>query len=385
MTALSCRESDYAPCCFSAFSILRNQCRDQFEFIERQLEMGLDAAVSISVPPLRHHEDVSIKEWREEPDGEPYPVLHKEYRTPAGTVHTAVNQSDDWPWGNHVPVMDDFLIPRSREFLVTPKDSLKALCYLLAPPTADDLAKFRETARRTKTWAAERGLLTVGYYGMVGDAACWLAGMKELMMLSVDNPRFVRRLLAVIEQWNRMRMMPVLEEGVDLFVRRGWYENADFWAPAQYREFILPSLQRDVELAHRAGAKFGYLISCASMPLLDMLIEAGVDVLMGVDPAQDRTMDLRELKARTVGKMCLWGGVCGYLTIECGMPEQVREQVRRSIATLAPGGGFILSPVTNIRADTERAWRNVETLIDTWRSLRGRPQERPDEPTSFAR
>jgi uroporphyrinogen-III decarboxylase len=373
LAALSCREPDHVPCCFSAFQILRRQCTDQAEFVQRQMEMGLDAQVAVSTPPLRHDPRVRIKEWRKDEPGEPYPILHKEYETPAGTLHTAVSRSEDWPWGNHVPFMDDFLIPRSRKFLMTPDDSLDALRYLLAAPTKEDVAAFRDAARQAKALAAERDLLTVGYYGMGGDLACWLSGMQELMVLTVDEPEFVRGLLATIEEWNRQRMAAVLEEGVDLFVRRAWYENADTWSPRAYREFILPSVCRDADLAHEAGAKFGYLMSCASMPLLDLMMDAGVDVLIGIDPAQDRTMDLALLKEKTKGRMCLWGGVCGYLTVECGTPDDIREQVRRSMSILAPGGGFILAPVTNVREDTERAWENVRALIDTWRELRGQP------------
>ena len=81
-------------------------------------------------------------------------------------------------------------------------------------------------------------------------------------------------------------------------------------------------------------------------------------------------MDMTLLRQKTSGKMCLWGGVCGYLTIKCGTSAQIREQVRQAIWILSPGGGFILAPVTNIRADTERAWENVRTLIEAWRSLR---------------
>ncbi|MBC8427755.1 hypothetical protein H8D98_00690 [bacterium] len=373
LAMLVCREADYIPCCFSAFQSLSQQCTDQAAFLDRQLEMGLDATVIISTVPLRHDSRVRIREWRENIAGKPYPILHKEYETPAGTLRTAVNKSDDWPWGDHVPFMDDFLIPRSRKFLVTPDDSLDALRYLLPPPTEEDIAAFRANARRAKALAAERNLLTVGHYGMVGDLACWLCGIQELIMLTVDNPDFVQQLLTVIENWNRQRMELMLEEGVDLFVRRAWYENADFWSPSQYRRFLLPSLRRDAEMAHQAGAKFGYLMSCTSMPLVEMMIDAGVDVLIGIDPAQDRTMDIRMLKQKAVGKMCLWGGVCGYLSVECGTPADIAEQVRQAIAILAPGGGFILSPVTNVRADTERAWKNVKTLIETWRTLRKYP------------
>ncbi len=373
LAALECREADYVPCCFSAFQALRHRCKDQFEYVDRQLEMGLDAAVNISTPPVRHDSRVTTREWREDDPDQPYPILHKVYDTPAGQLRTAVNKSEDWQSGDHVPFFDDYLIPRSRKFLVTPDDNLDALRYLLAAPTDDDIAALRQSARRAKEWAARRGLLVTGDVGMGGDAACWLCGLQELMMLTLDNPDFVRQVLAIIEEWNVRRMAPVLEQGVDVFIRRGWYETADFWAPPQYREFILPSLRREAELVHQAGARFGYIMSCASMPLLDMMMDAGVDVLLGVDPAQDRTMDFRVLKQKAVGRMCLWGGVCGYLTVECGTPDDVRKQVRDAISILAPGGGLILAPVTNIREDNERVWANVEAMIEAWQSLRDYP------------
>jgi uroporphyrinogen decarboxylase len=209
-------------------------------------------------------------------------------------------------------------------------------------------------------------------YGMVGDVACWLAGIEPLTMLAADDPSFVHQFIGIIEEWNTRQMAAMLGQGVDLIVRRAWYENADVWSPARYREFLLPGLRRDVAQAHAAGAKFGYLVSCASLPLVDMMLEAGVDVLLGVDPAQDRSMDLAVLKRKAAGRMCLWGGVCGYLTVECGTPVEIRQQVREAVSALAPGGGFILSPVTNVREDTPRVWANLEALIATWREVRGR-------------
>ncbi len=373
LAALECRAPDYVPCCFSAFQILQHKCRDQFEYVERQLEMGLDAVVQVQTPSAHFDPRVTIREWREDDPALPYPLLHKVYETPAGPLRTCVSMSEDWPWGEHVPLMDDFLIPRSRKFLITAEDSLEALRYLLGPPSEQQIHALKESARRIKAYAAERDLLVIAYYGMVGDLAAWLCGIQELMMMTIDHPEFVRQLLAVIEEWNRRCMEPILEQGVDVFVRRAWYENADFWSPSQYRQLLLAGVRRDAELVHEAGARFGYLMSCASMPLLDAMLDAGVDVLLGVDPAQDRTMDLRALKEKADGRMCLWGGVCGYLTVECGTPEEIRAQVRNAIRILAPGGGFILAPVTNIREDNPHVWRNVETLIETWRSLRDYP------------
>jgi len=373
LAALGFQEADHVPCCFSAFSSLREKCAGQEEYVDRSLEMGLDVAVSAGDLPVRHGPDVRTRVWREDSADTPYPVLHKVYETPAGDLRTSLRKSDDWPWGDRVPFMDDFLIPRSKEFLFGSGDSIDALCHLLAPPTEEDIAAIRERARRSKDLAARHGLLVTGGTGMAGDAASWVSGIEEVMLLTVDQPEFVRGLLAVVEAWNRRRMEVVLDQGVDLFIRRGWYENADFWSPQHYREFLLPGLRRDAEQVHEAGAKLGYIMSCSVMPLVDMMLEAGVDVLMGVDPAQDRTMDLRVLKEQSDRRMALWGGVCGYLTVERGTPDEISEQVRQAITVLGPGGGFILAPVTNVRADTRRAWENVRTLISTWKSLREYP------------
>lgn len=373
LKALSFQEADYVPCCFSAFMALSQKCSSQQDFIDRQLEMGLDVAVELGGLPVRHDPSVTIKQWREEPEGAPYPLLHSEYETPAGTLHRIVSQSEDWEHGDTVPFLSDFTIVRATKHLITPDDSLEALRYLLAPPTDEEATAYAQKAEAAKALAAERGLATMAGVAMHGDMACWLSGIEALMMMCMDRPDFVRDYFALIEQWNRRRMEVVLAQKPDVFIRRGWYENADFWSPNLYREFMLPILKRDAEQVHAAGRRLGYIVSCSSMPLLDLFMEAGVDVLLGIDPAQDRMLDMPLMKEKTHGKMALWGGVCGYLTVECGTPDDIRREVQESVAALAPGGGFILAPVTNVRAGTDQAWRNVEAMIEQWKRVRDYP------------
>jgi uroporphyrinogen-III decarboxylase len=111
------------------------------------------------------------------------------------------------------------------------------------------------------------------------------------------------------------------------------------------------------------GAKFGYIITSNCMPLLDGIAEAGVDVIIGVDP---RAYDLAATRQILGDRTCLWGGVNGHLTVEQGEPDEVRREVREAVEVLAPHGGFILSPVDNVREPTERAFHNVTALIDEW-------------------
>ncbi len=67
----------------------------------------------------------------------------------------------------------------------------------------------------------------------------------------------------------------------------------------------------------------------------------------------------------------MWGGVNGHLTVELGNPEDVRTEVRRAVETLSSGGGFILSPVDNVREYTPTSKANVAALIDEWKQITG--------------
>ncbi len=79
LQALNKQQPDYVPCCFMIFQALRQQYRDQVEFMERQLDMGLDVRVELPELPIRIHPDVKTREWKELPADGARPLLHKRY------------------------------------------------------------------------------------------------------------------------------------------------------------------------------------------------------------------------------------------------------------------------------------------------------------------
>ncbi len=72
-----------------------------------------------------------------------------------------------------------------------------------------------------------------------------------------------------------------------------------------------------------------------------------------MNPVQISTagMEAAGLK-RDFGKdIVLWGGGCDTQTVlRSGTPAEVRDHVRRQVAALAPGGGFVFQQVHNILA-----------------------------------
>jgi hypothetical protein len=378
LIALENRRSNYVPCSFMIFSALQEKCKDQFEFIERQLELGLDAKVELPELLFRFHPEVKVKEWKEK--SKSGYLLHKEYQTPSGKLTSIVQKTEDWPYSNSVPLFDDYLVPRSQKFLIEKKEDLEPLRHLFSEPSAEDVSSFREKANKLKRFAAEKGLLVSGgwrYFGsekgidkdggtMGADALMWLFGIENTLLLAMDEPETIKELLLIISKWNMKRMEVYLKEGIDLLIKRAWYESTDLWSPSLYRKFIFPLLKKEVELVHQAGAKFGYIMTSGIMPLLDDFLELGIDVLIGVDPVQGKGTDLKLLKESLGGKICLWGGVNGFLTIEKGEEKEVQKAVEESLSILGPEG-FILSPVDNVTDNSERTWNNVKTMIKTWK------------------
>jgi len=383
LAAIRGEAPDYVPLSFMLFAALRAERQDWFGHVEAQIELGLDAVANmlgfvptaptghVDAPgiPVNFPADVSVRQWKEAPAGARYPVLHKEYETPRGTLSVAVNQTDDWKKGDDVPLLDDFLVPRCTKYLVTGEQDLPALRYLLGEPQPDDVQKCRELWQKGKRFAQEKGILLANGWGVGGDALGWLCGLENAVMLAVDAPEFLDALMDVISEWNRRRMELMLEVGLDLFVHRAWYEGTSYWSPALFRRFMLPRIEREVELAHEAGAYYSYVLTVGGLQFADLLLEAGVDVLIGVDPVQDHGMDMTALKATLGADVCLWGGMNGFVTVERGTPQQVRAAVRTAVETLGPAG-FILSPVDNVTAGSDAVWQNVLALIDEWKQVR---------------
>jgi len=377
--ALKHQPTDYLPCSFMSFTALRRRCHeDLYGLVKAERALGLDPFLFIpSAPrpqrpdhpdlrglPVRPHPSVTTREWREEVrDGSA--ILHKEYTTPAGPLRTSTRLSDDWPHGDHIPFVDDYQTARALKPLITKREELEALRYLLMPPQPEDVAAFQREAERAHAFVRDQGVLLAGGWGVGADMANWLCGLQNLALLAYDQPDFVTELLEMIHAWNLQRMAVVLAGPVDLYIYRAWYEGCDFVRPRFFRQAVLPRLKAAAALAHQRGALFGYICTSGTTPMLEMYLEAGIDVLIGVDPVQGTYTDMGLMKSKIGGRVCLWGGVSGAVTVEQGTAGEVRAAVRLAIEKLGPVG-FVLSPVDNLTLDTPRTWENVDVLIDEW-------------------
>ena len=383
LSAIRGETPDHVPLSFMIFEALRTRESDWFKRIDAQLELGIDPMADMThltpeaptihpdTPglPVNLPPDVTMRQWKEKQLGERYPVLHKEYATPDGVLHVAVNQTEDWEHGEDVPLFSDFLVPRCTRYMVESEEDLPALRHLLGPPRPEDAAQCADLWAGARQFARDRGLLLAAGWGVGADALGWLCGLENAVWMAIDRPDLLDAVLDVVSDWNRPRMTLMLEAGPDLFLRRAWYEGTACWSPALFRRFLLPRIKAEVKLAHEAGASFGYILTVGGMQFADLLAEAGIDVLIGIDPVQDHGMAMAKMKAAAAGKFALWGGVNGFVTVERGSREDVRAAVRQAMDEMGPDG-FILSPVDNVVDPGDQVWHNVLELIEAWQDAR---------------
>ncbi|MCK9413293.1 MAG: hypothetical protein M0Q53_13400 [Prolixibacteraceae bacterium] len=108
-----------------------------------------------------------------------------------------------------------------------------------------------------------------------------------------------------------------------------------------------------------------FMHSCGAIrEILPDLIDAGLDIL---NPVQFTAtgMDLKGLKRDFGDVLTFWGGgVDTQSTLNNGTPQQVADEVKQIIDILAPGGGFVFSPIHNIQEDVppENFWAMWDTL-----------------------
>jgi len=341
LAAIGHQEPDRVPVFFRGVAPLEHLWRNNHERIDVLLALGVDEKVTIGVGPSIHP-DVTVRDWFDEDSDPQYRLACREYHTPAGTIRTIMRCTEDCNYENGTPLASNYNISRGVEFPVKGRDDLPSLAYLLQEPGKEDIARFRDEARRDKKFAAERGVLVQGNGGPGGDLAFCLCG-ANLLYLAQDAPQFAEELMEMVYNVDLKCMEIVLDEGVDIINAGGCYETAPIWSPQLYDRLFAPRLAKKAALAHQAGAKLSYFSTGNFVPHLDALLRAGVDIINAIRPFPGGINDMRLLKKHVGHRICLWGGINPEEDIERGTPDDVRRSVIDVILAAASGGGFILS------------------------------------------
>jgi uroporphyrinogen decarboxylase len=196
------------------------------------------------------------------------------------------------------------------------------------------------------------------------ERAWTLRGMEAFMTDMVEAPQFVEALLDRIFEWNVAVLDEMLKHPFDgvLFGDDWGQQRGLMFGPKRWRQFIKPrvaAMYRKVADAGRAVC----IHSCGKVQdLFPELIDIGLQVF---NPFQPEVMDLREMKGRYGDRLTFYGGVSIQRLLPFGTSQEVRDEVRRLLDDLGPGGGFVIAPSHEMPGDIPL--ENMLAFIETVR------------------
>ena len=153
----------------------------------------------------------------------------------------------------------------------------------------------------------------------------------------------------------------IVQEGNDFATQKGLMIS-----PATYRQLVKPRQRELYSFIKKKAPHVKIMLhSCGAIrDIIPDLIEVGVDILNPVQVSADG-MDPAELKRDFGEDLTFWGGgVDTQSTLPHGRPQQVKDEVKKRIEQLAPGGGFVFATVHNIQHDVP-----TENLVALWQAL----------------
>lgn len=198
-----------------------------------------------------------------------------------------------------------------------------------------------------------------------------MRGYENFMLDIYERPEFVHRLTNMFMDFFLEIERQAIEMGVDVIIDGEDYAgiNGLVMSKKHIEEFLLPGLKRAIKLAHDNGVPFVKHTDGNIYPIIDMLIEAGIDCLNPIEPAAG--MNLRDVKNKYGKKISLWGNVdCSHL-LTFGNPSEVRKATRECIADAAHGGGYILSSSNTIHSQVPA--ENFVAMVETCREFGNYP------------
>jgi uroporphyrinogen decarboxylase len=185
----------------------------------------------------------------------------------------------------------------------------------------------------------------------------FLRRMDNFLMDLVAEPEQVERMLDALMEVHLGTLAKVCAAVGDIVdvCRFGddlGTDTGPFMAPATYRHLFKRHHAALCGFVHENSRMHTFLHSCGSIhALLPDLIEAGFEIVNPVQTAC-RDMEPERLKKDFGDAVTFWGGGCDTRAVlNHGTPEQVRDDVRRRIEILSPGGGFVFNTIHNILPD----------------------------------
>ena len=207
-----------------------------------------------------------------------------------------------------------------------------------------------------------------------------LMGFENLMAAFGEEPELVRGLVEMSVRTNLALAKEAAQRGADFVFTGDDYASTEnpFVSPRMFRELLAAPLKRVLTGFKEVGLMVIKHTDGNIRPILDMVVEAGMDALDPIDPLAG--LDIGQMKQQWGHRLALKGNVDCAHTLTNGTEKQVVEETLAVIRKAASGGGLILSSSNSIHSGVKPGnylamWNAIRTYgryplrLDGWEDL----------------
>ncbi len=182
-----------------------------------------------------------------------------------------------------------------------------------------------------------KAIVNIGY---VFTAPWMLMGMESFCMALAEGSPLVERLIERVGATQQRLVENLLDFDCVGAIRMPddlGHTCGTIVAPKFLRRYIFPWDEKIGRMVRAKGLLYLVHSDGRLYDVIDDLIQCGFQALHPCEPA---SMDIEALKRKYAGRLCLFGNIDLDTTMTGGTPEEVEQEVKLRIRTIAPGGGY---------------------------------------------
>lgn len=219
-------------------------------------------------------------------------------------------------------------------------------------PDPDDVERYYEIIRLKEKFG-DKFAVMVDLSCTIFELSWYLRGMDNLMIDMLTNKKFVNFLMDKILEFYISVAINLSKIGVDII----WIgddvgmQTGMIMSPEMFREFLKERYRLLIDEIKRTNknVKIAFHSDGYIMPIINDLIEVGVDIL---NPVQPKCMNPAEIKERFGKELCFMGTIDEQETLPFGTTDDLKKEILERITKVGYNGGLILGPTHNVQNDT---------------------------------
>jgi uroporphyrinogen decarboxylase len=265
------------------------------------------------------------------PDFRKEQIAENRFRNEWGVITEYTGEEHSYPVDGPVKSVDDF--------------------HRYTPPDPHAPGRYSSLERLV---AKYKGKLAVGVHlNDVFSIPRYLCGYEDLLMALAADQELVRKLVELSVEVNLEMAREVARRGADFVFTGDDYASTSgpLMSPATFRDLFVEPLHRVIAGFKREGLAVIKHTDGNIVPLLEMIVDSGIDCLDPIDPVAG--MDIAQIKRDYGSRIALKGNVDCAHTLTFGSVEDTVRETKEVIRKAAVGGGLILSSSNSIHSSVK--------------------------------